>query len=263
MPVDVVICSKDREALCWAQIAQIRKKIPHGRIIVVDGSEQPYDLDGVVHLSMPNIKLGPARNMGLEHVETPETLVLDDDLIYGPTFYATLSKHLNSSKEVAAVSGMVQWGYPDHKTMMRLHSNPRSIGHSGGCALFKTDILKKLGGYHPEMHRGEDSELFYRLRKHGYKWLRVPEPVGHPCTVRQYLTRNMHNPEGIIETWKSGSAPIAEILARRTLRPLIMPFYYAWKARDVKVYPLYFASSFIYAFYSWHYFLNGWRRWLE
>lgn len=264
MSVDVVICSKDRENLCLDQIEQIRQKIPHKQIIVVDGSEIPYRLDeGVNHFNVPNIKLGPARNLGVEHISTSNALMIDDDLIYEKTFYPRLKESLDSAENVVAVSGMVVWGWPHHETMMKLHSNPRRLGHSGGCVLFKTDIIKKIGGYHQDIHLGEDTELYYRLRSHGYEWLRIREPVYHPCSLRAYLKRNIHNPQGIVDIWKSGNANILEILLRRSLRPILMPFYYAWRARDPKVYFLYLASSSIYSFYSWVHLLKGWRRWLE
>ena len=88
---------------------------------------------------------------------------------------------LKSSDEIAAVQGFEAEYLEGSKTMEQLknsveqHDN-KSSGEVdyAGTAIFKSELLEKIGAYNPYLKGGEDRDLSYRLVNAGYKILSIP-----------------------------------------------------------------------------------------
>jgi glycosyltransferase involved in cell wall biosynthesis len=81
-------------------VRSIKRLYPSLRIVVVDDSREPVELDGVDTITMPyDSGVAAGRNEGLKHVTTPYVLVLDDDFVFfrktrlGPAL-AVMERHV-------------------------------------------------------------------------------------------------------------------------------------------------------------------------
>jgi len=88
---------------------------------------------------------------------------------------------LKSSDEIAAVQGFEAENLKGSKAMEHLKKSveqqdnkpPGEVDYAG-TAIFKSNILEKIGPYNPYLKGGEDRELSYRLVDAGYKILSIP-----------------------------------------------------------------------------------------
>jgi glycosyltransferase involved in cell wall biosynthesis len=98
VPYSVVIPTKDRIEVLPATIAYLLAQTdPPARVVVVDASEQPVELDfdtGDVELLL--LRHAPTtsgqRNFGARHVETPLVMFLDDDVELPPDYVEILKR---------------------------------------------------------------------------------------------------------------------------------------------------------------------------
>lgn len=243
--VDVVICTKNRYHLLPNAVAQARKQIPYNKILVVDSSSEPNILFlkplGVEIYCTPDVLLGYARQIGLMCASTDLVVFLDDDITLTDGWYKTMYSALMRDSKALAVSGKVVFGHETDSALEKLHlCSLRGEGASIGVALLKRKEALAVGGFNPQMHRGEDAELELKMKSKGYKWLRVPSAVAfHPLTFPEYMQKAKDNVEGWMLIWNHSNHRI-RFLIERTGSWLLMPFYYGFLTKNVKVAYYYF-----------------------
>ena len=156
-----------------------------------------------------------ALNTGLEVIESPIYAIVDDDLIlpsdYLSVVYSTFLQH----KDVSFVGGKVlplwkgnppQWLTARHWAAIAMAdygpqkiysdlSNPINLL----AAAFRTDHVKKVGGYHQELGVSknriggiEDVDLHRRLWQAGYKGLYNPDIFLYHKVELERLTKSYH-----------------------------------------------------------------------
>jgi glycosyltransferase involved in cell wall biosynthesis len=152
------------------------------RIIAIDDGS--VDDSAAIVAEYPQVLLirqenqGPAaaRNAGLAAVEAPYVALHDADDLLPPNKLRIQIGYLEEHPEVACALGRQEWIDPPAWL-------PRDAlyGELGGIplpsAVFRTEVLKELGGFDPSFRTGEDVDLLMRLReaKHGITVL--PEVV--------------------------------------------------------------------------------------
>ncbi len=92
-------------------IHSIKCTFPTLKLIVVDDSRNPVDIDGVHLIKLPyDSGVSAGRNAGLEKVETPYVINLDDDFIFTrKTKLLRAVEYLNNNKQVDLVAGEVAY----------------------------------------------------------------------------------------------------------------------------------------------------------
>jgi len=247
--VDVIICSKDRSLLLRTAVAQARKTIPCNDVIVVESSLSPNkemlnDL-GVETVFTPNAKLGYARQQGLLKARTKHVAFLDDDLELEKNWFPPLFRILTSDCKVVAVSSQVVYRSEADPVLTKLYSASPTIprfwrqrpgGSAGACVMKRKEVLA-AGGYNPTVHRGEDTELFFRLQRRGLKWLRAVDSVAYQsCTLKEQLRRFRRNGEGLADAWKrSFNLPLLPIIVLLTRRVFVAPTILMFTRKDPRV----------------------------
>src|SRR5512143_3189093 len=79
----VLIKTFERPKVLRRLLISIRRQYPDLKIVVVDDSRQPIDIEGVRTIPMPfDSGVSAGRNEGLKHIDTRYTLVLDDDFVF-------------------------------------------------------------------------------------------------------------------------------------------------------------------------------------
>ncbi len=140
------------------------------------------DLD----LSQP-FTMARARNAGLEHLleqapELPFVHFVDGDCEVEPGWIATALSTLQQRPEISVVTGLRRERFPRASIYNRLidmewNAPAGEVAECGGDALYRTDILKKVGAFNPSMIAGEEPELCARIRLQGGRILRLPVPM--------------------------------------------------------------------------------------
>jgi GT2 family glycosyltransferase len=124
-----------------------------------------------------------ARNAGFERLERVAPGVelvqfVDGDCEVAPGWLGHAAAVLGERLEVAVVAGRRRERHPDQTVYNRLADLEwdTPIGEAAACggdALFRADAFRRAGGYDPSIIAGEEPELCLRIRRDGWKILRL------------------------------------------------------------------------------------------
>jgi glycosyltransferase involved in cell wall biosynthesis len=79
----VLIKTFERPTVLKRLVTSVKERYPYLRIIVVDDSNSPCQINGVETIIMPyDSGVSAGRNQGLFHVKTKYILILDDDFVF-------------------------------------------------------------------------------------------------------------------------------------------------------------------------------------
>jgi glycosyltransferase involved in cell wall biosynthesis len=186
--VTVVIATHNRLGLLQEAAASvIRQRSVTWRLVVVDDASHDGTAEWLAGLADPRIssircdapvERSVARNRGLEQVETPYVLFLDDDDVLETSALAALAEALGRRPDAfTAVGGRIVFDADGHR---RRAVSPRVAMHrrawrevtSGwiavpGQMLLRTDLIRSSGGWDETLAGPEDQELWLRL---GYRY---------------------------------------------------------------------------------------------
>ena len=152
---------------------------------------QPDEIE-VVTGERPN---GRARNIGLVRTRSPLVVFVDDDAMLGehdtlrrlveplsdPAVGASGCAKLiprNSSRFQRCVSRQVP--RVEHPVVSHIVDSNPPLGRHGytdvttTCCAMRREVLERCGGFDEQLVQGVDSELFYRVRRAGYRLVLTP-----------------------------------------------------------------------------------------
>jgi len=124
---------------------------------------------------------------------------------------------LEARADVAVVCGRRRERHPEASRYNRLidlewDGPTGEVEACGGDAMFRVAVLRALGGYAEEMIAGEEPELCYRIRRAGFRVLRLPrEMTLHDAAVYrfgQWWRRTLRSGHAFAEcAWRHGHEP--------------------------------------------------------
>ena len=128
-----------------------------------------------IHVSQgPNIGFGRGHNSHLAQCTSDFVLVTNVDLEFEPETLVTLTR-----QALADGLEVVSWECRQKPFEHPKDYHPvtgETLWSSSACVLLRTQALREVGGYEPMLFLyGEDVELSYRLRDHGYRLKYVPK----------------------------------------------------------------------------------------
>ena len=116
-------------------------------------------------------------------------------------------------ERLRGVLSLADWG--NERIIYRVDEDPRARSISGGNVALRRRVWERVGGFHPELGKtvatfamGEDSELFLRLRRAGYRGLYEPQMKVLHLVPRERLTRSY------FRAWQRGYGRSVAILER-------------------------------------------------
>ena len=130
----------------------------------------------------PNIGFGAGHNHNLAFTTTPYFWVTNVDLEFEADTLTTLIA--TAEQDVKQVQDQPHQNVAAWECRQKPYEHPKDYHPVSGetawcssaCVLFKTEAIKAVKGYEPMLFLyGEDVELSYRLRDHGYKMKYVPQ----------------------------------------------------------------------------------------
>jgi GT2 family glycosyltransferase len=159
---------------------------------------------------------GRARNSGVAQTTADLILFLDDDAEFGHEGVLEAMLAEMTSPDIAVVGSsrvLPPTSTPFQRRIMRevarwespilnasLESNPPldRYGFSEAtttCCLVRRSALLEVGGFNERLSTGEDPELFYRLRKSGYRFIVPAQAWTHhapPANLGRFLVKCFH-----------------------------------------------------------------------
>ena len=226
--VTVVIPTRNRRVLLAEALASLHSQVGvHWEAVVVDDHSTDDTWLWLQDLQDPRIRAlqqmtcqrqAAARNLGLRQARGRYCLFLDDDDLLWPAALRSLAGALERTpRAVAAIGARQDWftaqGYrrrdvhPQRPRLVDL-TRPLLAGWSAvpSQTLFRTGLVRELGGFDPALVLCEDRDLLQRVARRGPVLLR-------PETVMTYRIRP--------QQWRPADIrQIREQVARRAIRSL-------------------------------------------
>lgn len=193
LPVGAVVIGRNEGQRLERALASVRREV--GPVVYVDSGST----DGSVALARRAgwnvVELDPsrpftaarARNEGFERLigRSPglrHVLFLDGDCELEPGFVAAGVRCLEDEEDVALVCGLrrereARSSLYKRLMDMELQGPTGEIASSGGDVLMRVSAFREAGGFRPDLAAGEEPELCSRLRKAGWRLLRIDRPM--------------------------------------------------------------------------------------
>lgn len=188
--VSFVVIGRNEEKhlpACLQSILQVKYPPEQKEIIFVDNNSTDNSEKiarrfpvHVIALKQQPSTPGLARNAGLRAATGEYVHFVDGDMTVAPEWLQAALPAFADSR-VAAVVGRLNEVHP-HKSLYNrffdLGWKTAPLGeieNPGGGGLFRTAVLRELGGYDDSLFGAEEIELGYRLRQKKFKTLRIPQ----------------------------------------------------------------------------------------
>lgn len=141
------------------------------------------------------IELNPARpytasrgrNAGLSRLREIDpdgkyVQILDGDCELQDGWIETAHAFLEEHPEIAAVTGIRRERYPDASIWNRLMDDewngpPGEVDACGGDVMIRRAAIEAVGGYNSDLIAGEDPEMYFRMRRNGWRFWRLDVPM--------------------------------------------------------------------------------------
>ena len=219
--VSVVIATRNRKDLLREAIASVKMQTGvDWEIIVVndsseDGTRQFLLEEQGIRAFNQEVRgeRSRARNVGLANARGRYVMFLDDDDLLHPRALAVLSRALDREPTAVASAGArLDWFVAEK--WMRRDSHPRFprtrqmyealvFGWSAisGQCLYRTDVIRQLGGYDNDISYTEDRDLWLRVSRLGPVVLRpetvmtyrIPPVQDRPPDIAEIRERTVQN----------------------------------------------------------------------
>jgi glycosyltransferase involved in cell wall biosynthesis len=244
-------------------VASVRDDFPEAHIVVVDNASSTLipSIPGTdVVRATGRLSVGAARNLGVAHVDSAYTMVMDADDTLLPGTLGFLRSRLEHDPGVAfsAVSILESETEKRHRAprpwVRRLARFPRvfaaadaiwSLVPIQGCALLRTEQIRESGGY-PDSDWGDDWVLAVSLafrgrvevhERPGRRYHRTPGSISererspHDLMSSASLVRRRLREDPAIPAWAARLSPLLvamQFLAVYLARPLYHRLRMPW-----------------------------------
>jgi glycosyltransferase involved in cell wall biosynthesis len=160
-----------------ACIASLRKAAPEGvsvEIIYVDAGSQDNSIEVARQAGADRILGGDKRrraaenrNLGLHEARGEMVQFVDGDMTLDPEWARVAYDFLKNNPEVGALCGNIdetRSGLISRVLELDWRRCEGTVTHVGGAAMFRREVIEKVGGFPEDMPYGEEPWLCWRIR---------------------------------------------------------------------------------------------------
>ncbi len=208
--LSVVVISKNEEsyiARCLQSVLAAAEEIGGAEIVVVDSASTDRTVEiarsyGVRVLSLkPEWELSPAagRYVGFHHSSGELVMFVDADTVIDRKWLQAARQYF-ARPEIAGVAGYLDDVDEDGQLLPYVgHRSAEvcAVDRLRGIALYRRAAMERAGTFNPYLITEEEAELGFRLRRHGFRLLQVPHPMG--CHLRGTTAHT-----GLLRAWRLG-----------------------------------------------------------
>lgn len=228
-------CTKKIDLVMWTYnsaktlpntLSSIEKAIPPEYInkkIIVDGHSTDGTQDigkkfGWIIVDAKELGIPNQANQALDSVETEVFASFEHDILLNPNWFHKVLKHLESDQTVAVAQGIRLTTNHVFKKIEEIGIERNIPYRSIDNNLYRTEVIKKLGGFNTDCLISCDWDLQERVQKSGYKW------VTDKTVVSDHVWGNTSN---IIKHFRElnkqddpNNPPIMQVLLRFLYSPI-------------------------------------------
>ena len=188
--LSTVIITRNQEAKVARVVRSVLDEPLTEEVIVVDSASSDSTVDQAGEFQIKVVQfldgqpLSPAggRRVGFELTSGEFVLFLDGDMELLPGWTRRAVDLLSSRPDVAAVAGRVVNVIDDEPANPVIPDGRADVTelrcrHTGGMAMYRRSALEQVGGFHPYLHSDEEPELCLRIRRAGFRFLRLALPA--------------------------------------------------------------------------------------
>lgn len=178
---------------CLQSLIKGTKRFSDHEILYIDSASSDNTVETAKKFPIKIYQLKPdwplsasaGRYIGCLHARGDYLFFIDGDTILYHNWLEKGVSYLQENPDVGAVAGSVheifenetgqQVGFMKHRYG---HQNtPREEKTMGGIALYRRSILNQVGTFNPFLAADEEPELGFRIRRAGYKLIRLPDTM--------------------------------------------------------------------------------------
>lgn len=191
----VIVARNEQERIrgCIESVLELGETVELSEVILVDSNSSDGTVDiateyPITVLQIPTDELstpGAGRQVGFQHTSGDLVLFVDGDVHVTDGWLEDAIQLVKRDSKIAGVDGHL--GENDSETRDRqdglkpVKDGTEPVKHLLAVALYDADAFERVGGFDPWLTSIEDIELGYRLRRAGYRLLRLPVVIGsHP-----------------------------------------------------------------------------------
>jgi glycosyltransferase involved in cell wall biosynthesis len=239
--VSVVIpCYNQARFLSEAIESVLAQTFGRTEVVVVDDGSTDNTVDvargycGVRCVSQPNQGQGAARNEGLKHTSGKYVVFLDADDRLLPHAFEVGLRCFDAHPEVAFVAGRCVRidvdGVQRHTCHPQLVERNHYIGllrdnyiWMPGTVMFRTAVVRNVGGFKTTVSGAEDYDLYLRIAKHHAIWCHdqvIAEYRRHEASTSRVPMRMMRSALRVMSAQRAAvkGDPLAEQALRQGIR---------------------------------------------
>lgn len=253
MKLDLVMWCKNGVSCLNQVLTRINQVIPRGfvhkRILVddysTDTTTQIAEFCGWEVVSNKGKGIGAGANTALEHVDCEFFISFEHDLVLSKKWFPQIPLLLFNNEKAAAAQGIrvpnisLLRKLQEYK-IERIQIDGRQT-HSIDNTIYRTEIIRELGGFPSLPGMGVDSVLVQKVLKNGYNWLTDFNVVSTHLRNGIFQEIEHYYKYGLVAPVVSLHDPSINLqrMQQTFLYSPLRGFEIAVKKRDVRLWPLY------------------------
>lgn len=201
--VGTVVIGRNEEQTLRESLDSIREESPH--VVYVDSASEDNSVGvarraGVSVVSLDRsepLSAARGRNAGWKYLKSksPElrwVQFVDGDTVLEPGWLNTAAEYLRENNDVGVVAGRLRERFADRNIYHRLadmeFDAPTGVVEAvGGIATYRNAVLDQVGGFNPRIAAGEEWEVCSRIRRRGFKVVRLPQAMArHDIRMNEF-----------------------------------------------------------------------------
>lgn len=178
-----------------SSVLSLRERMPDTEIVLVDSASSDETVQTACEYPIQVVRLhdhdlltpAAGRYIGYQYSTGQYVLFLDGDMEFLASWLEPALQLFQTHAQAAVITGQVLDVCPDtppeQMPVIEDVAGTREMKYSGGAALFRRDVLERVGQFNPYLCSDEEPDLCIRIRHAGYRVLKTNRAIVFHYTV--------------------------------------------------------------------------------